>query len=151
MTAEHVSRETPIGTPVVFDIAEYPQGYAMGAEPTGETARGTLHTVEGDAGIAWCFVRIDPADRGDGGEFHHVPMDRVRALPPTCCPNCFQPDHGPVKACLLGVLLTVLEGTLDRELTPAERGDINARFDDDHFYDTHIPPIVDYLKALIAA
>lgn len=74
-----ITRATPVGTPVVFDIAPYPMGYAWGAEPTGETARGTLHGVEGDAGISWCFVRIDARDRGDGGEYHHVPMDRVRA------------------------------------------------------------------------
>jgi hypothetical protein len=65
------------------------------------------------------------------------------------CPNCFQ-THGPVKACLLGVLLTVFEGTLERELTPAERDRISERFDDDHFYDTYVPPITDYLRTLIA-
>lgn len=66
------------------------------------------------------------------------------------CPNCFQ-DHGPLKACLLGVLLTVLEATLDRPLTPTERERINERFDDDHFYDNHVPPITDYLKTLITS
>lgn len=78
-TTPTLTRATPIGTPVVFDIAEYPAGYAWGATPTGETSRGTLHAIEGDAGIAWCFVRVDDDDRGDGGEYAHVPMDRVRA------------------------------------------------------------------------
>jgi hypothetical protein len=70
--------------------------------------------------------------------------------PNATCPNCFQEDHGPVKACLLGVLQTVLEATLSRALTPTERERINERFDDDHFYDTYVPPITDYLKTLIA-
>lgn len=76
----HITRATPIGVAVEFDIAPYPAGYAWGAEPTGETARGTLYAIEGDAGIAWCFVHVDPRDRGDGGEYRHVPMDRVREV-----------------------------------------------------------------------
>lgn len=66
------------------------------------------------------------------------------------CPNCFQEDHGPIKVCLLGVLLAVFEATLDRSLTPTEREQISVRFDDDHFYDNFIPPITGYLKTLIA-
>lgn len=73
-----VSRETPIGSPVLADVAEYPRGYAQGETPTGETATGTLWGVEGDAGIAWCFVKVD--DPGDGPEYMHVPMDRVKVV-----------------------------------------------------------------------
>lgn len=73
-----MSARSPIGTPVIFDLASYPEGYAWGAEPTGVAARGVLHTVAGDAGIDWCFVRVD--DPGDGPEYVHVPLDRVRSV-----------------------------------------------------------------------
>lgn len=74
--AETIDRTTPIGAPVLADVAEYPTGYAWGAEPTGETRAGTLHQVEGDAGLSWCFVKVDAP--GDGPEYMHVPLDRVR-------------------------------------------------------------------------
>jgi hypothetical protein len=74
METQNVTRETPIGTPVLADVAEYPSGYAQGATPTGRTAAGILWGIEGDAGIAWCFVKV--ADPGDGPEFMHVPMRR---------------------------------------------------------------------------
>lgn len=78
-------------------------------------------------------------------------LDKPAEPPLLDCPNCYQPDHGPIKgACLLGVLLTVFEATLARPLTPTEREQISTRFDDDHFYDSYIPPITDYLKTLIA-
>jgi hypothetical protein len=73
-----VTRTTPIGSPVVADLAEYPSGYAWGETPTGETALGKLHGVEGDAGLCWCFVAL--ASPGEGPAYRHVPMDRVRVI-----------------------------------------------------------------------
>lgn len=73
-----ISHTTTIGIPVLADVDTYPSGYAWGNPRTEIKVRGTLHVIEGDAGIDWCFVRVD--DPGDGPEYMHVPMDRVDVI-----------------------------------------------------------------------
>lgn len=70
-----IDHSTPIGAHVLADVDDYPTGYAQGNARSKTTARGMLHAIEGDAGIGWCFVRLD--DPGDGPEYMHVPMERV--------------------------------------------------------------------------
>lgn len=73
-----VTRSTPLGVIVAADIDEYPTGYAAGNPHSKQTTRGTLYMIERDAGLGWCFIKLD--NPGDDPEYMHVPMDRVTVL-----------------------------------------------------------------------
>jgi hypothetical protein len=66
---------------------------------------------------------------------------RVEASPCARCPNCLR-EHGPLEACLIGVIAGVLVDREDRVVTPEQI----ARVDVDELWDRFGGPAVDWLE-----
>lgn len=66
---------------------------------------------------------------------------RVEASPCARCPNCLR-EHGPLEACLIGVIAGVLVDREDRAVTPEQI----ARVDVDELWDLFGGPAVDWLE-----
>ena len=66
---------------------------------------------------------------------------RVEASPCARCPNCLR-EHGPLEACLIGVIAGVLVDREVREVTPEQL----ARVHVDELWDRFGGPAVDWLQ-----
>ncbi|MBS1895452.1 MAG: hypothetical protein JST59_29485 [Actinobacteria bacterium] len=66
---------------------------------------------------------------------------RIEASPCARCPNCLR-EHGPLEACLVGVIAGVLVDREDRAVTPEQI----ARVDVDQLWDRFGGPAVDWLE-----
>lgn len=68
-------------------------------------------------------------------------VGRVEASPCARCPNCLR-EHGPIQACLIGVLAGVIVDREPREVTSEQL----ARVDVDELWDRFGGPAVDWLE-----
>lgn len=68
-------------------------------------------------------------------------IGRVEASPCARCPNCLR-EHGPLEACLIGVIAGVLVDREVREVTPEQL----ARVHVDELWDRFGGPAVDWLE-----
>ncbi|MBS1861881.1 MAG: hypothetical protein JSS68_09230 [Actinobacteria bacterium] len=66
---------------------------------------------------------------------------RIEASPCARCPNCLR-EHGPLQACLIGVIAGVLVDREVRVVTPEELARVNV----DEFWDRFGGPAVDWLE-----
>jgi len=69
-------------------------------------------------------------------------LGRVEAFPCARCPNCLR-EHGPLEACLMGVIAGVLVERETRKVTP----ELLARVHVDEMWDRYGGPAVDWLES----
>lgn len=68
-------------------------------------------------------------------------VSRVEASPYARCPNCLR-EHGPLEACLIGVIAGVLVDRGTREITPEQLSRVHV----DELWDRFGGPAVDWLE-----
>lgn len=89
------------------------------------------------------LLRIGPrAARVGPARVRWSEIGRVEAVPSARCRNCLR-EHGPLEACLVGVLAGVV---IERGAREAIRPELLARVEVDELWDRHGGPAADWLE-----